>query len=437
MSHSEPGNLTRDGLLAYFVDAAKPRAEWLVGMEVERMGRAADGGDALPYDATSAPRAGIPTIRGAIEAYRALRGGAPVLEGPHIIGLNGPWGNISLEPGGQFEWSSRPYGTLDELRDALADHEAALERVAADLRVRWLDEAVEPELPLDAMPWMPKARYNIMRPFLGQRGRLAHRMMTQTAAIQVAYDYADGEDWRRKFACAARLAPVAVALFANSSRVDGGDSGYASYRQAIWRETDPARCGLPAVAFDPGFDLEAWVDWVLDVPTIFRHRASGRIATGGVPFRDLLRLGGCDAVRMSDWESHVSTVFTEVRSYNYIEVRSADLQPREHVFAVPTFWTGLLYQDDALTDALELGRPFATHDAWREGMEVAARDGLSGRAAGASLGEAAASALALAARGLRDGAACVRDADAAAAHLERLAEFRNLRIPTVPTGGSR
>ncbi|NIM61656.1 MAG: glutamate--cysteine ligase, partial [Acidobacteria bacterium] len=77
-------------------------------------------------------------------------------------------------------------------------------------------------------------------PYLAARGRLAQRMMTQTASIQVAFDYSDLHDWREKFRLAALLAPVANALFANSSRIDGADTGYKSYRSAIWQETDPA-----------------------------------------------------------------------------------------------------------------------------------------------------------------------------------------------------
>jgi glutamate--cysteine ligase len=275
------------------------------------------------------------------------------------------------------------------------------------------------------MPWMPKARYAIMRPYLGARGRLAHRMMTQTASIQVAFDYSDPHDWTRKFKAAALVTPLAVALFANSRRVDGRASGHASYRQAIWRETDPERCGLPPIVFEAGFGPEAWLDWVLDVPTMFVHRARGFVPVGGVPFRKLLERAGCTAVKLEDWETHISTVFTEVRSYNYIEVRSADLQTDELTFSVPSFWTGILYHDDSLAAALELGGSIRTHAAWQEAMAVAARDGLSGRLGRRGVAELSAEALSIALRGLRSGAACAGDGSAIRA-LERLAERRGL-----------
>ncbi|HKQ61152.1 MAG TPA: glutamate-cysteine ligase family protein, partial [Candidatus Polarisedimenticolaceae bacterium] len=363
-------------LLDYFLSAAKPRADWVIGAEVEKLGRDAQSGLPLPYEGPGA------SVRAVLEHLLERRGGSPVFEAEHLIGLDGPWGSISLEPGGQVEWSSRPQPTLQLLAGELDAHLAALAEAGRALGVRWLDVAVDPVHPVSAMRWMPKARYGIMRPFLGARGRLAHRMMTQTASIQCAFDFSDPADWRRKFKAAALLAPVAVALFANSSRVDGTDSGWRSFRTAIWRETDPDRCELPPVVFEPAFDLERWVDWMLDVPTIFLRRCRGLVSADGVPFRRLIGQRGSSAHPMEDWENHVSTIFTDVRCYTYIEVRSADLQPDARILAVPALWTGILYDDDACRAALELGAGWNTHAAWREAMEQAARHGLDGRAAG-------------------------------------------------------
>jgi len=422
MSSGDTRSLNRSVLLDYFLQAATPREQWQVGMELEKLGRNAATGLPLPYEGED------PSVLGVIEFIRAERGGDPILEADKTIGIDAPWGAISLEPGGQVEWSSRPAKSLGELRDGLEDHLRLMQRIESELGVRWLDVAADPDLPVDGMPWMPKARYNIMRPFLGARGRLAHRMMTQTASIQCAYDYSDPEDWKRKFVTAAAVSPVAVALFANSSRMDGEETGYASYRQAIWRETDPERCGLPSVVFDPGFGIEAWLDWVLQVPTMFLHRARGRVPVGGVPFGTLLERAGCTAVRQEDWETHISTVFTDVRSYDYIEVRSADLQPDALAFSVPAFWTGILYEDDAMESAVDLVRGAMTYESWLEAMDSASRLGLEGRIGGRSLGDVAAEALSISLRGLRNGAACAGDTDAGITAVERLAEHRRLEL---------
>ena len=371
MSSGSVGPLCRETLLGYFEDAYKPRDAWLVGMELEKMGRDTLSGAAIPYDGAEA------SVRRVIERYHERRGGHFVFEGHNPIGIDGGrWGTISLEPAGQVEWSSQPFETLTELEQELREHLVCLDAVGMECGVRWLDDAVEPDLALDEMPWMPKARYGIMRPYLGAQGRLAHRMMTQTASIQCAFDFESDADWSRKFRAAALLSPVAVALFANSPRIDGRDTGFASYRTAIWRETDPARCGLPAAVFEDGFGIERWVSWLQDVPAMFLRRGRGLAAADGVPFRELLARRGCASLEAIDWELHLSGVFTDVRSYRYIEVRTADLVPDDLVSAVPALWTGLLYHADTLREALDLGAAIDDHGRWETAMMDAARRGL-------------------------------------------------------------
>jgi len=164
------------------------------------------------------------------------------------------------------------------------------------------------------------------------------------------------------------------------------------------------------------------------VPTIFLRRDDGLVPSGGAPFGDLLERRGCDGVGLDDWELHLSTLFTEVRSYTYIEVRSADLQRDDLIASVPAFWTGILYHGDALEAASRIAAPWDSAAGWRAAMEAAARRGLGSAVAGVSLREAASRALGLAAWGLGNGAACAGAAGSDA--LARLAESRGLALAT-------
>ena len=414
MSASEPTPLSPEAFLAYFHQACKPRSDWLVGMEMERMARHPETGRPLPYDGSS------PSILEILRFLRELRGGSPIYEGEHLIALDGDWGNISLEPGGQVEWSSRPYPDLESLAASLQQHLDASEKVSQELGVRWVDRGVDPDHRVDEMPWMPKARYKIMRPYMGARGRLAHRMMTQTASIQCAFDFESPEEWARKFRAAALMAPVAIALFANSSRAEGKETGYRSFRQAIWRETAPERCGLPPIVFQPGFTMQRWLDWVCSVPSMFRYRVRGLVPTGGVPFAELMQHKGCDALRHEDWELHLSSIFTDVRSYAYLEVRIADLLPPDLLMAVPTFWTGVLYHENGLDLALATGAAWDDHEAWVDAINAAGKHGLDAEIGGRKLRAISQQVLETVKRNLADGAACVTDPAAAVAHIERL-----------------
>ncbi len=422
MLNDPSGPMQRSTLLDYFLQGATPRDRWVVGMELEKMGRDAGTGRPIPYDGDGA------SVLKVLNFLHEERGGSPVFEANNLIGLDGPWGGISLEPGGQVEWSSRPRPDLQALEADLDEHSRLMKLAAERIGIDWLDVAVDPELAVGDMTWMPKARYKIMRPFMGERGRLAHRMMTQTASIQCAFDYADPDDWKRKFRAAALMTPVAVALFANSSRFDGRESDYLSYRQHIWTDTEPARCGLPPIVFDPGFDIGAWLDWIISVPAIFRHRARGLVPAGGTPFGELMNLSGCDAIRTEDWETHASSIFTDVRSYTYIEVRSADLQPDDRAIAVPTLWTGLLYDDDACETALDLGKAWDDMAGWNAAVAAASREGLAAAPSGRSLRATAVELLKAAVGGLGRGAPCTGDPGKAVQALEKLAAHHNLSI---------
>src|SRR5207249_1873253 len=140
-------------------------------------------------------------------------------------------------------------------------------------------------------------------------------------------------------------------------------------------------------------------------PTIFSQSSRGLVASSGLPFLELLHRRG-RPVTIESWELHLSTIFTEVRSYGYIEVRSADLQPDARILSVPALYTGLLYHPDGPARVWELCQGHASHEAWNEAMDSAARLGLEGAAGGRPLRELAAMVLASSIEGLRDGAAC-------------------------------
>ena len=404
--------LTAADLVELHRRAFKPRERWAIGLEMEKMAVDARSGRPLPYDGASA------SVRSVLVFLAAARPSEPLFEDSNLIALAGEWGTITLEPGGQVEWSSPPAPDLLTLERLLCEHIRLLEQAAQTLGLRWLQVALQPDAPLSSMPWMPKRRYRIMREYFRSRGSLAHRMMTQTASIQVSLDYSDEADWREKFRAGFYLAPIAVAAFANSRRMEGRDTGYASFRSEIWRHTDDDRCGAPPFVFQEEFGFEEWVGWVLDVPAMFTSRNGVLEPAGGVPFRQLLEKGlRGSPVTLSDWELHLTEVFPETRAKTYIELRSADLPPDDRLMAVPAFWTGLLSEEGTRSEAIDLlgwgrgSRP--RYIEWLEAMKEASKNGLAGRIAGRPVGELVRDAAGIARQGLaRIEPAAVRTLDA-------------------------
>jgi len=56
----------------------------------------------------------------------------------------------------------------------------------------------------------------------------------------------------------------------------------------------------------------------------------------------------------SDWIDHLTTIFTDVRLKNFIEMRGADGGPSQNVTALAAMWVGLLYDSDSLDNVFNL-----------------------------------------------------------------------------------
>lgn len=401
--------------LAWARAGAKPRDQFKIGTEFERIAVGPDG-QALPYD-------GAVSIRALLQGLADRFGWEPFLEHGKPIALSRGGASVSLEPAGQFELSGAVLATVEEFQAELAAHLREVAAVAAPLGVRFAWVGLNPELTAAQAPHMPKGRYNIMRKWMPKVGMHGLDMMHLTCTVQTNLDYDGDADAAELLRAGHLLSPVLLALFANSPYRHGRDTGMATYRGHLWRDVDPARCDTRRLAFERGTTLADHVEWTLDVPMYFLSgtAADGSVAYEGLDgrttFRDFFERG-IDGRRptMADWEVHVSTVFPDVRLKKWVEIRQADVVPPEALPALPALCKGLLYDLQARREAMALlGDGDARID--REALRAAAcRDGLDGRWGDISLRDWAQRLLALARQGLaRQAAATGKDLQAAAA----------------------
>jgi glutamate--cysteine ligase len=239
-----------------------------------------------------------------------------------------------------------------------------------------------------------------MRQYLPTRGALALDMMHATASVQASYDWSDEQDLVAKLRTALAVTPIASALFANSSLWEGRPSGWVSRRMAIWRDTDPDRCGLLPFAFEPDFGYRRYAEWALDVPMFFIVRDGAYHPMGGIPFRRFWREGHeGERATLADWDRHLTTLFPEVRIKRILEVRNADAVPPDLLCAMPALWKGLLYDDEARRAAAALA-PWSAAERDAVHLDVARR-GLAAQAPGGPLRPLARELVAIAREGLR------------------------------------
>jgi len=335
-------------LLAYFRAAETPRADWAVGTEHEKVGVYADTGDRVPYE-------GPYGIGALLEKIASAIGWERVEERGRIVALSRDGASITLEPGGQIELSGAP---LAESRDTCVEfntHVDLVKELSDDFGIAWLGLGIDPFHEVDSIPTMPKGRYDIMRAYLPTRGGLALDMMHATATVQANLDYESEEDMIEKMRAALLATPIISALFANSSISGGKENGYISKRLIIWRDTDPDRCGLIPFVFDPDFGYARYMEWALDVPMFFVIRGGTYHPGDGTTFRQFMSMGFQDMrPTLRDWDTHLTTLFPDVRLKKIIEVRGADTVPRELICALPAVWKGILYDPEALAATWEL-----------------------------------------------------------------------------------
>jgi glutamate--cysteine ligase len=338
-------------LVEYLEAGCKPEAGWLIGTEHEKFVFRRSDLRRVPHEGPD----GIAVLLGGMTRF----GWKPVVENGAVIALtNDSHCAITLEPGGQFELSGAPLATLHQTCGEVHEHLRQVREVCSELGLGMIGLGFDPKWRRDDIPWMPKARYQIMRAYMPKKGRRGLDMMLRTCTVQANLDFASEADMVKKFRVGLALQPVAVALFANSPFVEGRPSGALSERSLTWTDTDPDRCGTLPFVFEAGFGFERYVEWMLDVPMYFVYRDGRYIDASGQSFRDFLagRLPAMpgEIPRLGDWIDHLTTAFPEVRLKTFLEMRGADGGPWRRLCALPALWVGLFYDRIALAAASDL-----------------------------------------------------------------------------------
>ncbi len=357
---------SRDQLIAPMQAGEKPKADWRIGTEHEKLVYKIANFAAPSYD----EKCGIRDILMAMTQF----GWEPVEEGGNVIALKGADGAVSLEPAGQLELSGAPLENLHQTCNETGRHLEQVKAIGEKCGVGFLGLGMWPDKTRDELPVMPKGRYGIMMNHMPKVGDLGLDMMLRTCTIQVNLDYSSEADMAKKFRTGLALQPLATALFANSPFTEGRPNGFLSYRSHIWSDTDPQRTGMLPFVFDEDFGYERWTDYMLDVPMYFVFRDGKYIDAAGQSFRDFMR-GELPALpgefpRESDWWDHLSTAFPEVRLKSFLEMRGADGGPWNRICALPAFWTGLLYDQGALDAAWDRVKHWSVEE--REALRNAA-----------------------------------------------------------------
>lgn len=369
-------------LMAVFESAYRP-GPGLVGIESEKLGVYRDGAP-LRY----ASHEGHPGVAEILPLFVEKFGWSPEVDKPGdpVLMLSRKDEHITLEPGSQFELSGAPHESLHALHQELLRHREECRAVGETIGLRFVAVGFHPFARQEDLDWVPKPRYPVMREYLPTRGAGAHDMMRRTATAQVNFDVSSERDAMRKLRAALALSVTVTGLFANSSVVEAKHCGLKSRRGQVWLDMDPDRTGLLPFAWNTDATLGDYVRWALEVPMFIVKRGREVLPATHLSFRRFMAEGlGPHRATRGDWETHLKTLFPEVRLGKTLEVRSADSVPVEYATALAALWTGLLYDDDALS---EIEERFVSvgYSTWSALRPVVVREGLSTTVGSHSLG---------------------------------------------------
>jgi glutamate--cysteine ligase len=387
----------KEDLIRYFQSGAKPRAEWRVGSEYEKVAVSVEDGRALPF---SGPRGVERILKFLADRYNF----EPDDEEGRVLALRTKGSSITIEPGGQIELSGEQCDTIHCAQHEFSQHVEQLMNACREFGATILGLGMQPVSRIDEIELLPKARYHIMYPYMARKGRLGQRMMKQTAGVQANLDYSDEADAMRKLRVSMGLVPLIYAVFANSPLSDGGLNGYLSFRGHIWSDTDADRSGVLEFALREDSSFDDYAEYALDVPMYFLirdHHYIDLTQPPGITFRQYMQRGwGKERASLEDWANHLTTIFTEVRVKKYIEIRTADAQPPSLMLALPALLKGILYNEDCLQGAWDLVKRWSFGERLQL-ADAAQKAGLAARAGKTSLRDLAGEMMQIAVTGLQ------------------------------------
>lgn len=368
----------RQQILDYFQSGCKTKDQWRIGTEHEKFLYRLDDGSLLPYRAAEDQ----PSIERLLKTLADRFAWTAVYEEDNIIAVTKGKYSINLESGGQLELSGAPLADIHHTQRELKLYLDELRNICKEHGVGILGIGYHPVAKMPERPVVPRTRSRILSE---QGARYDQRWAMLSCAVQANYDYASEADMIKKLRVGLALQPIIVALFANSPFVEGRDIGYRSYRYHLNTKThERQQAALMNLVFSEDMSFEAYIDFVMKERLLFvfrdgvYHKAADGCFKDFFERRDIKGLPPGLEPTMQDWLTQMSSIYSDVRLRNYLEMRGADAGGWRQLTALPAVWTGLLYDEDALEQAWQMVRNWSVQEMMAMRFK-AAKDGLKAR----------------------------------------------------------
>ncbi len=358
----------RKVLVEWFKQGCAAKEDLVIGAEHEKIIFYKDDYAIVPYEGKD----GKPGIKDLLEHLRDHHDWTPFYEDDNLIRLEKNGASVTLEPGGQIELSGAALHNLHEVANETKNHFSELLEACEANGMDVLGLGYHPTMTLDDAPLMPMSRFQTFYNFYkSNHFETARKLMVATSSTQVNLGYSSEDDMVKKLRVGLSLQPIASAIFANSPFEDGKLSDSASTRSRITHNAADGRYGfMMPVAFEDDFGFERYTDFILNEMPVFGiyHNDHFMWIEKPVSFMDCVNgpIPGLEEqhdMTLNDWFNHINTIWPEVRMRQWLEMRGCDVGSSEDMInALPAFWVGLLYDDEALDKAYDLIKDWTAED---------------------------------------------------------------------------
>ena len=236
-------------------------------------------------------------------------------------------GRVTFEPGGQVELSTAPQCDVSTVLEAVSADERALKSELDEAGLAAETMPVDDRRPPQRVRTL--ARYAAMEQFFSAQGPSGAWMMCNTAATQINISH-DHNDPCERWLTLHLVAPVLIAVFANSPGTGLDGTRWASLRQGIWWSIDSGRTRPVRMDLAPA---RAWLHYALAADVMFINR-EGSQGDDGIGLAPGLSFGRWMAhghqvgwPTVEDFRYHLSTLFPPIRPRGWLELRVLDALP--------------------------------------------------------------------------------------------------------------
>ncbi len=275
-------------------------------------------------------------------------GYSPIIINKFLSGATKNDIRITIEPGGQIEFSCDPRNNVIDIYHSLKDFLFDMSSVCGD-NISLHSVGYHPFCSTHDIDVIPCPRYQNITSLLD-----CCDTQKLTASMQCSLDYSNRIDAGKRIRLASFIQPYLAGFFGNSFLCNGHYSGFVSYRTKCLREFDKGRSGVPDFIWSDDFinnSYELYTEWAFQKEIFYIIRDNEVKKMNGITFQDYIKRNEYD-VQVCDWVSHLSTLYPDARLKNVIELRSCDSCPPDRAMIFLSIIKGLMYCDEILDECL-------------------------------------------------------------------------------------